>query len=74
MEAKFVTCFEATMHGLWLQNFISKLRIVDTTTKPVRIYYDNSAAVFYSKNDRYSNGPKHIKLKYFTLKEEVQKQ
>ena len=22
MEAKFVACFEATIHGLWLQNFI----------------------------------------------------
>jgi hypothetical protein len=25
MEAEFVTCFEATIHGLWLRNFISGL-------------------------------------------------
>ena len=23
MEAEFVACFEATVHGLWLQNFVS---------------------------------------------------
>ncbi|XP_034685753.1 secreted RxLR effector protein 161-like [Vitis riparia] len=45
MEAKFVACFEATIH-----------------------------AVFFSKNDKYSNGAKHMELKYFAVKEEVQKQ
>ena len=25
MEAEFVACFEATIHGLWLRNFISGL-------------------------------------------------
>jgi hypothetical protein len=74
MEAEFVACFEATVHGLWLQNFISGLGIVDTITKPLKIYCDNSAAVFFSKNNRYSNGAKHMKLKYFAVKEEVHKQ
>ena len=47
MEAEFVACFEATVHGLWLQNFISGLGIVDSVSKPLRIYCDNSAAVFF---------------------------
>ena len=38
MEAEFVACFEATVHGLWLQNFISGLGIVDSFSKPLRIY------------------------------------
>ena len=73
MEAEFVACFEATVHGLWLRNFISGLGIVDTIAKPLRIYCDNSAAVFFSKNDKYSKGAKHMELKYFAVKEEVQK-
>ena len=32
MEAEFVACFDTTVHGLWLQNFISGLRIVDSIT------------------------------------------
>ena len=74
MEAEFVACFEATVHGLWLRNFISGLGIVDFVSKPLRIYCDNSAAVFFSKNDKYSKGAKHMELKYLTVKEDVQKQ
>ncbi|XP_070008533.1 secreted RxLR effector protein 161-like [Nicotiana tabacum] len=73
-EAEFVACFEATIHALWLRNFISGLGVVDTITKPLKIYCDNSAAIFFSKNDKYSKGAKHMELKYFTVKEEVQKQ
>ncbi|XP_075098906.1 secreted RxLR effector protein 161-like [Nicotiana tabacum] len=74
MEAEFVACFEATIHALWLRNFISGLGVVDTITKPLKIYCDNFAALFFSKNDKYSKGAKHMELKYFTVKEEVQKQ
>jgi len=71
MEAKFVACFEATVNGLWLQNFILGLGIVNSISKLLRIYCDNSAIVFFSKNDKYSNGAKHMELKYLTVKEEV---
>ena len=74
MEYEFVASFEATVHGLWLQNFISRLGIVNSITKPLRIYCANSTTVFFSKNDKYSNGAKHMELKYFVIKEEVQKQ
>ncbi len=48
--------------------------VVDTISKPLKIYCDNSAAVFFSKNDKYSKGAKHIELKYLVVKDEVQKQ
>ena len=38
MEVEFVACFKATVHGLWLRNFISRLGIVDYVSKPLRIY------------------------------------
>jgi len=56
-----------------LRNFVSGLGIVDSIAKPLRIYCDNSAVVFFSKNDKYSKGAKHMELKYFVVKEEVQK-
>jgi len=73
MEAEFVACFEATVQANWLRNFISGLGVVDSISKPLKIYCDNSAAVFFSKNDKYSKGAKHVELKYFAIKEEVQK-
>ena len=73
MEAEFVACFEAMVQAKWLRNFISRLGIVDSIARPLKIYCDNSAAVFFSKNDKYSKGAKHMELKCFAVKEEVQK-
>jgi len=73
MEAEFVACFEATVQANWLWNFISGFGVVNSISKPLKIYCDNSAAVFFSKNDRYSKGAKYMELKYFIVKEEAQK-
>ena len=51
---------------------LSRLAIVDTIEKSLRIYCDNSATVFFSKNNKYSNSAKHMELEYFVVKEEVQ--
>ena len=74
LRAEFVVCFEATIQTNWLQNFILGLGIVDSIARPLKMYCDNSAALFFSKNDKYSTGAKHMELKYFVMKEEVQKQ
>ena len=52
MEAEFVSCFEASSHGVWLKSFISGLRIVDSISRPLKLYCDNSAAVFMAKNNK----------------------
>ncbi|GJV32543.1 retrovirus-related pol polyprotein from transposon TNT 1-94 [Tanacetum coccineum] len=51
MESEFVACYEATIHALWLWNFISGLGVVDTISKPLKMYYDNTATIFFYKND-----------------------
>jgi len=66
MEAEFVACYEATIHALWLWNFISGLGVVDSISKPLKLYCDNSTAVFFSKNDKCSRGAKHMELKYLS--------
>ena len=50
MEVKFVSYFEATSHGVWLNSFIVGLRVVDSIQRPSRLYCDNSTAVFVAKN------------------------
>ena len=74
MEAEFIACFEATNHELWLWNFVSRLGVIDSIAKPFRIFCDNATAIFFSKNDKYSNSAKYMDIKYLTLKKEVQKQ
>ena len=46
MEAEFVACFKATIQANWLRNFISGLGIVDSIARPLKMYCDNSAAIF----------------------------
>ena len=67
-----MACFEATIQVLWLRNFVTRFNLVDTISRPMQIYCDNTAAVFFSKNDKYSKGAKHMDLKFLTVKEEVQ--
>ena len=56
-----------------MRNFISGLGIVDSIARSHRIYCDNFAAVFFSKNEKYSKGVKHMELKYLSVKVDVQK-
>ena len=52
MEAEFIACFEASNHGIWLQNFITRLRVVNSIERPLKIYCDNKAIVLYPHNNR----------------------
>ena len=71
MEAEFVSCFEASLHGVWLKSFISGLRIVDSISRPLKLYCDNSAAVFMAKNNKSGSRSKHIDIKYLAIRERV---
>ena len=69
VEAEFISCFEAISHGVWLNSFISRLRIVDSISKTLRLYCDNSATIFMSKNNESGSQRKHIDIKYLATRE-----
>jgi hypothetical protein len=56
---------------MWLKNFIPGLRVIDCISKPLTIYYDNKAAVFFSDNNNLSGDFKHIDLRYLVVTERV---
>lgn len=72
MEAKYVACYEATCHTIWLRNFVSGLHVIDSIMRPLRIYCDNSVVVRFSKNNKTTGGSKHIDIKYLVVREKVQ--
>ena len=47
MKADYVACFEVTQHVVWLKNFISGLKVVDSISRPIRLCYDNAAVVIF---------------------------
>lgn len=69
MQAEFVACYGASSHIVWLRNFNSCLKMVNSIARPLVIYCDNSIAVFYSKNNRTTGGSKHMKIKYQKVRE-----
>ena len=71
MEAKYVTCYEATCYVIWLQNFISALEVVHSISRPLKLFCDNSTVVSFSKNTRSSSRSKHIIVKFFFMKQKV---
>ena len=51
--------------------FILGLRIVDSISRPLKLYYNNSTVVFLAKNHKSCSRSKHIKIKYLAIKERV---
>ena len=72
MEAKYVACYKATCHAIWLRNFVSGLHVIDSIMRPLRIYCDNSVVVWFSKNNKTIGESKHIDIKYLIVREKVQ--
>ena len=56
---------------VWLKTFISGLRIIDSISRPLKLYYDNSAAVFMARNNKSRSRSKHIDIKYLAVRERV---
>ena len=73
MYAKFVTCYGASSQVVWLRNLILELQVVDSISRPIVIYCDNNAVMFYFKNNKISLGSKHMEIKYLTVKDLVKK-
>ena len=60
MEVEYVTCYETTCHAIWLHNFISALKVVRSISRSLKLFYDNSPTVSFSRNSWTTSRSKHI--------------
>jgi len=74
MYAEFVACYEASGQVTWLMKFIPGLKMVDSIERPLKLYCDNEPAVFYAHNNKSSGAAKHIDIKFYVVKKQVQDQ
>ena len=74
MYAEFVACYETSGQVKWLKKFISRLKVVDSIEKPLKMYYDNEPAEFYAHNNKSSGAAKYIDIKFYVIKEQIQDQ
>ena len=54
-----------------MRNFISSMGVVDSISRPLKLFYDNSTVVAFSKNTKSTSRSKHINVKFYFVKEKV---
>ena len=67
MEAKIVACFKVETHAKCL-NFIFGLKIVNSISKPLSIFFNNFFAISYVKSTKNIGRAIDFELKYFKLR------
>ncbi|KAJ4976296.1 hypothetical protein NE237_001402 [Protea cynaroides] len=72
MEAEVVACCEAVSQASWLRQFVIDLKVISSIERPIKIYCDNTSAVSFSNNTCSVSRCRHIEIKYFVVKEDVQ--
>ncbi|KAM1649263.1 hypothetical protein ACFX14_010560 [Malus domestica] len=71
MVAEYLSCCEAVDQAIWLKNFITGLRVVDSIARPIQIFCDNNAAIFFTKNNKRSSATRNLDIKYLIAREKV---
>ncbi|KAM2673567.1 hypothetical protein EV2_014847 [Malus domestica] len=71
MELEYIGCFEAMRHGVWLKILICDMKIVKNVEEPIKIYCDNTSAMFFAKNNRRSEASRLMDIKYLKLQDEI---
>jgi hypothetical protein len=56
---------------LWLKNLISYFKVVESISRPLVIYCDNTVAVHFSHNTKSSSRLKHFDIKYLFVREKI---
>lgn len=72
IAAEFIICYKASNHEIWLQNFVTRLCVVNGINRPLKLFCDNKSTVLYSNNNINSTKSKHINIKFLIVKERVQ--
>ncbi|GKA63750.1 retrotransposon protein, putative, ty1-copia subclass [Tanacetum coccineum] len=66
-EAEYI----AAMEAVWIRKFISGLGIVPTINEPIRMFYDNSAALHFVNEPVVQRGARHYHKRYHYVRESI---
>nr|GEW71348.1 hypothetical protein [Tanacetum cinerariifolium] len=66
LEAEYIAASEAVV---WIRKFIDKLGVVTSNDYPIKMNFDNSAAIIMAKESGIHKGARHFKRKYHYVRE-----
>ena len=52
MEVEYVACYEATCHAIWLWKFISALGVINSISRSLKLFCDNSIVIFVTPQNQ----------------------
>ncbi|VFQ73348.1 unnamed protein product [Cuscuta campestris] len=69
MMAEYIALYNATCHGMLLRNLITGLKVVNSISRPLKLYCDNSAAVSFSNSNSSTGAALYLDTKYLFVRE-----
>ena len=70
-EAECIAASEATHEGVWMKEFISDLGVIPSAPGPMKIFCNNTGAIFLVKKSRFHKRTKHIKRRFNSIRDQV---
>nr|GEV74567.1 hypothetical protein [Tanacetum cinerariifolium] len=70
-ETEYIAASKAAMEAVWIRKFISGLGIVPTINEPIRMFYDNSSALYFANESRVQRGTRHYHRRYHYVRESI---
>ena len=71
MESEYIGCFEAMKQCNWMKNLLYDMKIVKSIERPIKLYCDNTDAVFFAKNKKRSEASRLMDIKYLKVQDQV---
>ncbi|GKB59688.1 hypothetical protein Tco_0915874 [Tanacetum coccineum] len=68
-ETEYIASSETAMEAVWIRKFISRLGIVLTINEPIKMFYDNYAALLIANELGVQKGARHYHRRYYYVRE-----
>jgi len=72
MMTYYVVVYNATCHRMLLRNLIAGLKIINSISRPLKIYYVNSATISFSNSSNSSGAELYLDTKFLFVREQVE--
>ena len=72
LMAEYIAIYNATCHGMLLTNLITGLKTINSISRPLKLYCDNSAAVSFSNSNSSTGAGLYLDTKYLFVRERVE--
>ncbi|GJS11065.1 retrotransposon protein, putative, ty1-copia subclass [Tanacetum coccineum] len=71
-EAEYIAASKVAMEAVWIRKFILRLGIVPTINEPIKMFCDNSVALYFANEPGVQKGTRHYHRRYHYVRESIE--